>query len=62
MNKPSNNKSRVYPTRRNFSVKQQLVGKLGPKGYEQLLDQLGASSSETPTKRRRRRARKAMAA
>lgn len=38
MNNPQ--KSRKPSPRRTFAVKSQLVGKLGPKGYGALLDQL----------------------
>lgn len=51
-------KEKTYATRRTFSVKGQLLGKLGSDGFGQLLNQLGAVSSKTPVKGRNRRRRR----
>lgn len=44
--------------RRTFTVREQLVGKLGPSGYGALLDRLERSAAKP---KRRRRPRKAVA-
>jgi hypothetical protein len=45
---------KTYPTRRNFGVRAQLLGKLGEDGFKSLLDTLEATTIARPPKRRRR--------
>jgi hypothetical protein len=51
-----------YPKRRNFSVKEQLTGKLGYSGFEELRDALMARTERPKRKRRRRHKRAAISA
>ena len=65
MEKSAQKRRTKAPTRRTFDVKGQLVGKLGPRGYGTLLDQLREVTvpepeAPKPKRRRRRRLRKAV--